>query len=255
MQGATLERIQSDRAGKIPVVRTLDLESGEENLLYPFDATSSGPLLEAAQNAALADKSQVVELDGKRIFLQVFNPPLRMIVVGAVHISQALVPMAQIAGYDVTVVDPRRAFGSDIRFPGVTLSNEWPDVAVSELKPDRRTAIVTLTHDPKIDDPALNAALNSTAFYIGSLGSRKTHAARLARLTKAGFDEAAQARIDGPIGLAIGAKSPAEIAISIMAKITETLRQARSADSSNAGPAKTAQETIAPPAPAMSPSG
>lgn len=225
MQSDTLGQIQSDRDGKTPVVRALDLESGDEQLIHPFEEDSGSLLVQAARNAALADKSQVFEDDGKRIFLQVFNPPLRMIVVGAVHISQALVPMAQIAGYDVTVIDPRRAFGSDLRFPGVTLSNDWPDVAIEALKPDRRTAIVTLTHDPKIDDPALNVALASTAFYIGSLGSRKTHAARLARLTAAGFDEAAQARIDGPIGLAIGAKSPAEIAISILAKITQALRQ------------------------------
>lgn len=231
MQSVTLEQIQSDREGKTPVVRALDLESGEEHLIHPFEDDSGSPLVQAARNAALADKSQVFEADGKRIFLQVFNPPLRMIVVGAVHISQALVPMAQIAGYDVTVVDPRRAFGSDLRFPGVQLSNDWPDVAIEALKPDRRTAIVTLTHDPKIDDPALNVALTSTAFYIGSLGSRKTHAARLARLTTVGFDDDAQARIDGPIGLAIGAKSPAEIAISIMAKITQTLRQTPSESS------------------------
>lgn len=230
MQSDTLGQIQSDRDGKTPVVRALDLESGEEWLIRPFDGTSGDPLRAEAQKAALADKSQVVETDGKRIFLQVFNPPLRMIVVGAVHISQALVPMAQIAGYDVTVVDPRRAFGSDLRFPGITLSNDWPDVAVEALKPDRRTAIVTLTHDPKIDDPALHAALASPAFYIGSLGSRKTHAARLDRLTNAGFDEAAQDRIDGPIGLTIGAKSPAEIAVSILAKVTQALRQGPSED-------------------------
>lgn len=226
MQGETLAQIQADRDGKKPVVRALDLANGEERILHPFEDDPKDPLIEAAQTAALADKSQVFEIDGKRIFLQVFNPPLRMIVVGAVHISQALVPMAQIAGYDVTVVDPRRAFGSDLRFPGVTLSNDWPDEALTALAPDRRTAVVTLTHDPKIDDPALNVALKSPAFYIGSLGSRKTHAARLARLSKAGFDETAQARIDGPIGLAIGAKSPAEIAVSILAKVTQALRQA-----------------------------
>ena len=225
MQGDTLAQIQADRDCKKPVVRALDLATGDEQIVHPFEGDAKDPLIEAAQTAALADKSQVFEIDGKRIFLQVFNPPLRMIVVGAVHISQALVPMAQIAGYDVTVVDPRRAFGSDLRFPGVTLSNDWPDVALEALTPDRRTAIVTLTHDPKIDDPALNVALKSPAFYIGSLGSRKTHAARLARLSAAGFDEAAQARIDGPIGLAIGAKSPAEIAVSILAKVTQTLRQ------------------------------
>jgi xanthine dehydrogenase accessory factor len=225
MQGDTLAQIQNDRDAKKPVVRALDLENGQEELIHPFEDNGDDPLLQAARAAALADKSQVFEADGKRVFLQVFNPPLRMIVIGAVHISQALVPMAQIAGYDVTVVDPRRAFGSNFRFPGVTLSNDWPDAALESLTPDRRTAIVTLTHDPKIDDPALNVALRSPAFYIGSLGSRKTHAARLVRLSAAGFDETAQARIDGPIGLSIGAKSPAEIAISILGKVTQALRQ------------------------------
>ncbi|MBV9521381.1 MAG: XdhC family protein, partial [Alphaproteobacteria bacterium] len=131
------------------------------------------------------------------------------------------------AGYAVTVIDPRSAFASDTRFPGVTLSTEWPDDAFEALKPDRRTAIVTLTHDPKIDDPALTAALRSAAFYIGALGSKKTHAARCGRLTEAGFGASDLARIHGPVGLAIGALSPAEIAVSILAQITATLRADR----------------------------
>lgn len=225
MQSTMLEQIQRDRAAKRPVARVVALSSGRERLVYPFESDAADALSEAVRNAAVADKSQVFEDSEDRHFIQVFNPPLRMIVVGAVHIAQALVPMATIAGYEVTVVDPRRAFGSEFRFPGVTLTNDWPDAALDALAPDRRTAVITLTHDPKLDDPALTVALKSPAFYVGSLGSKKTHAARLERLRRAGFDDTAQARIDGPIGLAIGAKSPAEIAVSILAKVTQALRQ------------------------------
>ena len=151
-------------------------------------------------------------------------PAPRLILVGAVHISQALAPIAALAGYGVTVVDPRRSFATDARFPAVALTTEWPDEALTRLAPDARTAVVTLTHDPKLDDPALTVALNSPAFYIGSLGSRKTHAARLKRLAAAGFDDAALARIHGPVGLPIGALSPAEIAISVLAQITAVRR-------------------------------
>jgi xanthine dehydrogenase accessory factor len=147
-----------------------------------------------------------------------------MIIVGAVHITQALAPLAGIAGYAVTIIDPRRSFATEERFPGVTLNHEWPDDAMAELKPDSRTAVITLTHDPKLDDPALQEALRSDAFYIGSLGSRKTHAARLKRLTDAGFTEGDLTRIHGPLGLAINAKSPSEIAVSALAQVIEVLR-------------------------------
>jgi xanthine dehydrogenase accessory factor len=156
-------------------------------------------------------------------FLQPFPPPKRMIIVGAVHIAQSLVPMAKLSGYDVTIIDPRQAFASESRFPGVTLNHDWPDEAMKAHKPDRRTAIVTLTHDPKLDDPALSIALRSDAFYIGSLGSNRTHARRLDRLREAGFSEAELSRIEAPIGLDIGAVSPAEIAISIMGEVTANL--------------------------------
>jgi xanthine dehydrogenase accessory factor len=172
-----------------------------------------------------ADRGETVETPSGRVFLNVFNPPLRLIIVGAVHIAQPLARMAAEAGYDVAVVDPRRAFGSAERFPGVTLSNDWPDEAIAAMKPDRRTAIVALTHDPKIDDPALSVVLRSDVFYIGALGSRKTHAGRLARLREHGFDDATLARIQGPIGLDIGARSPAEIAIAILAQMTAHLRK------------------------------
>ena len=144
--------------------------------------------------------------------------------VGAVHIAQTLVPMASLTGYDVTVVDPRRAFASDARFPGVDVRTDWPDEALEALKPDARTAVVTLTHDPKLDDPALDLALRSDAFYIASLGSKRTHAGRLERLGALGHDQATLARIHGPAGLTIGAVSPAEIALSVMAEMTGVLR-------------------------------
>jgi len=178
----------------------------------------------AIEIAVRDDRSTTVETPGGPVFIEVFNPPLRCFVVGAVHIAQPLAQMAALAGYAVTIIDPRSAFASELRFPGIALSTEWPDDAMAVLRPDHRTAIVTLTHDPKIDDPALTAALRSEAFYIGALGSRKTHASRCQRLTEAGFTPADLARIHGPVGLNIGALSPAEIAVSILAQITATLR-------------------------------
>ncbi len=186
------------------------------------------PATEAAIAVAIRDdRSTTVDTPDGPVFIEVFNPPLRCFVVGAVHIAQPLAQMAALAGYAVTIIDPRSAFASEARFPGVALSTEWPDDAMATLRPDRRTAIVTLTHDPKIDDPALTAALRSQAFYIGALGSRRTHASRCQRLSEAGFTAADLARIHGPIGLNIGALSPAEIAISILGQITAVLRADR----------------------------
>jgi xanthine dehydrogenase accessory factor len=165
-----------------------------------------------------------VEEDG-RTFVAVHNPPLRMIVVGAVHIAQALVRMAQLAGHDAVIVDPRPAFASVARFPGVRVVDAWPDDALIAEGLDARTAVVTLTHDPKLDDPAIRAALGSDCFYLGCLGSTRTHAKRVARLQEAGFSEAAIARIHAPVGLDIGGRSPAEIAVSIMAQVTQVLRK------------------------------
>jgi xanthine dehydrogenase accessory factor len=161
-----------------------------------------------------------------RVFLTVHVPSVRLVVTGAVHISQALAPVAQLLGYDVTIVDPRTAFASPERFPDVKVIAEWPDVALPPLGVDRYTAFVALTHDPKIDDPALAHALARDCFYIGALGSKKTHARRLERLKASGIPEAALARIHAPIGLAIGAVSPPEIAVAIMAEITASLRLA-----------------------------
>lgn len=165
--------------------------------------------------------------EGTRRFIAIHNPPLRMIVVGAVHIAQALMPMAQMAGYDPVLLDPRDSFASAARFPGQRILNDWPADAVGEIGLDTRTALVLLTHDPKLDDPVLEIALRSDAFYIGALGSKRTHAKRAARLEEGGFTPDDIARIHGPVGLDIGATSPSEIAVSIMAQITQVLRKGR----------------------------
>lgn len=167
-------------------------------------------------------------VEGSSLFVRVYGPALRMIVVGAVHIAQALVPMAQLAGYDVAVIDPRDSFVQAGRLEDVVAFTDWPDEAMDKLKPDARTAVVTLTHDPKLDDPALVAALRSEAFYIGSLGSKRTHAKRLQRLTDEGFAEGELQRIHGPVGLDIKAKTPSEIAVSIMAQVIAARRRAAS---------------------------
>jgi xanthine dehydrogenase accessory factor len=186
-------------------------------------AGSAGdPMAGAVEARMRADKSGMEDGDW---FVAIHNPPLRMIVVGAVHIAQALLPMARACGYDPTLIDPRAAFGAEARFPGEVISDDWPDEAMAALRPDARTAVVTLTHDPKLDDPALLAALGSPAFYIGCLGSTRTHAKRLDRLRAAGVTEAQIARLRAPVGLDIAAKSPAEIAVSILAQITQTLRK------------------------------
>jgi xanthine dehydrogenase accessory factor len=185
---------------------------------------------EDAQNDALLDKafrfdkSGVEQTADGEVFISIHNPRLRLVIIGAVLIAQSVIPMADMAGYDITVIDPRGAFATGARFPNVTLHADWPDDVLPTLALDARTAILALTHDPKIDDPALQIALNSEAFYIGALGSKKTQAARVERLTSNGITEAQIKRIHGPIGLAIGAVGGAEIAISIMAEMTKSLR-------------------------------
>jgi xanthine dehydrogenase accessory factor len=228
LKAALVERLLAAQRNGEPVAVATALATGAQALVTrdsaEGDLVLGTSLLDAVRQATERDASITIETAHGPVFVEVYNPPLRLIVVGAVHIAQPLAPMAALAGYRVTVVDPRSAFAADERFPGVTLSTEWPDEALERLRPDRRTAIVTLTHDPKLDDPALAAALKSEAFYVGALGSRKTHAARSERLTAAGFDAAAITRIHGPIGLAIGAVSPAEIALSILSQITAVLR-------------------------------
>jgi xanthine dehydrogenase accessory factor len=231
MKAALLKQVLADRAAKIPVALVTSLDDGRQAIVHDDGAPSGDLTLDAAQLAEVrkalrSDESGLLESAGGKLFAQVNNPPPRLLLVGAVHISQALAPMAAMAGYGVSVIDPRRAFATDERFPGIDMRSDWPDEAMEVLKPDRRTAVVTLTHDPKLDDPALQAALRSPAFYIGALGSRKTHAARLERLAAAGFTPEQTARIHGPVGLSIGALSPAEIAISALAQITEVRRRA-----------------------------
>jgi xanthine dehydrogenase accessory factor len=225
-----LEQVNAARAAKRRVCLVRLIQAGGTALVVDGKEVAGDPLptdlLGAVDTAQRRDQSMAVDSSIGRAFLQVFNPPLRLIIVGAVHIAQALVPMAALAGYAVIVVDPRRAFATDERFPDVAVSTEWPDDAMQELAPDRRTAVVTLTHDPKLDDPALVTALQSDAFYIGALGSKRTHAKRLDRLREQGLEEAALARIHGPAGLDIGAVSPAEIAVSVLAQVTQTLRRA-----------------------------
>jgi len=199
-----------------------DLGSGEERAIA---AGSTDALAQAAADAIRADQSVAVEVEGRRWFLSVFNPPLELVVVGAAHIAQPLTQIAAVMDYRVRVIDPRVSFATPARFPGIVLSHDWPDEALAKQPLGPRSALAALTHDPKVDDPALAAALRSDCFYVGALGSRKTHAARRERLKAHGFDDAALARIRGPIGLAIGAKSPAEIAVAILAEITAALRQ------------------------------
>ena len=223
-----LAALVKTREGHRPVVlatRIAPAEQAGAQCLLPDPAAP--PALNSAAGAALAaDKSETVRIAKAEWFLQVFNPPPRLIVVGAVHIAQALVPLAEALGFAVIVVDPRRSFASADRFPNVAVRTDWPDEALDALQPDTRSAVVTLTHDPKLDDPALDRALKSPAFYIGALGSRRTHAARLARLAALGHAEPVLARIHGPVGLAIEAVTAPEIALSILAEITAVRRGA-----------------------------
>jgi xanthine dehydrogenase accessory factor len=207
-----LETLVAARAARRPAAYVVDLQEWTRRL------DTSG------HAARFANDRSGVEDDG-RTFVAIHNPPLRLAVVGAVHIAQALVPMARIAGYDPVIIDPRGAFGSEARFPGEVLLDDWPDEALAQVGMDARTALVLLTHDPKLDDPALHIALKSDAFYIGALGSTRTHAKRVERLTEAGFMPEQIARIRGPVGLDIGAASPPEIAVSILAQMVQALRR------------------------------
>ena len=225
-----LERLLALGRTGAAIALVTHLPSGKQALVVKTgaegDLTLGVDVLAKVRQALDDDHSGIIETDAGALFVEVSNPSPRLLIIGAVHTAQALVPLARLAGYDVTVIDPRAAFGSPARFPDVTLRNDWPDEALAALAPDRRTAILTLTHDPKIDDPALEAALRSEAFYVGALGSRRTHAKRIDRLRAAGFDDHSTNRIRGPVGLAIGARTPAEIAISIMAEITAVLHRA-----------------------------
>ena len=226
MRVDTLRELNAERAARQPVIVVTDTESGEQRLVKAKDFVAD-PLRIELEKALRMGKSANVEVGGKTLFLNVYAPTAKLVIIGAVHISQALAPIAQSLGYDVTIVDPRTAFASAERFPDVPLIAEWPDVALPPLNIDHYTAFAALTHDPKIDDPALLHAFQRDCFYIGALGSRKTHGKRAERLRAQGAKESDIARIHAPIGMAIGAVSPSEIAVAIMAEITAQLRLPR----------------------------
>jgi len=225
MKSQTLAALQEARRQRRAVTLATRLSDAAETLVYSDKADGElardTALLAAARRAMTIGRSETVEVGGQKIFLNVYVPPARLIVVGAVHIAQTLAPMAAMLDFDVTVVDPRGAWATEQRFPGVKVVQEWADDAFESMGLDSSTAVVTLTHDPKLDDPALEAALKSDVFYIGALGSKRTHAKRKERLAEAGITDDQFARVHGPIGLNIGAKSPAEIAVSILGQIVE----------------------------------
>lgn len=242
MKRETLDALVQARSERRPIVRLVWLATGEERLVTRVEALAAAlapvghaaaassevvdPALRAAVEDAFADdEGALVETAEGAVFVQPFNPPPRLAIVGAVHIAQSLCAFARDLGHAVLVVDPRRGFLTEARFPGVEVSHAWPDEALAAFRLDARSAVVTLSHDAKLDDPALHAALRSDAYYVGALGSQRTQAKRRARLAEAGFDEAAIARIHGPVGLDIGAASPAEIALSIAAELTACLRR------------------------------
>ena len=249
MKADLLSQLVEDRRNERAVVLATNLDNGEQILLYPLETGSDvgavetehgGPEMEVsapgtshdlqqvARTALLNDRSQPADGPDGRFFLQVHNTPHRMVLVGAVHIAQPLAQMASQAGFSVSIVDPRQAFNTEARFPGLDRRLSWPDAALAGLKLNHRTAVVILTHDPKLDDPALVAALGSPAFYIGALGSRMNQGLRLERMREAGFDDAALARIHGPVGLKIGARTPGEIAAGILAEVIGELRRGAS---------------------------
>jgi xanthine dehydrogenase accessory factor len=220
---AILSALNAERAARRAAIVVTEVESGTQRLVKRGDVAGD-PLKDLLDKHLRMGKSGMAEAPRGRVFLTVYMPPPRLVVTGAVHISQALAPMAKLVGYDVTIVDPRTAFASIERFPDVALIADWPDAALPPLNIDHYTALVALTHDPKIDDPALTHALARDCFYIGALGSKKTHARRLERLKAQGITEQQLGRIHSPIGLAIGAVSPAEIAVAIIGEITARLR-------------------------------
>ena len=220
MKDETLSLILSKKNNRNTIIVATDINSGEQIIINEKNDTDiNNRILIAAKNNIIQGKSEILEIESNKWFINITLPPLRLITVGAVHIAQPLAEIATISGYEVIIIDPRAAFANTQRFPDIKIINEWPEVALNELAIDNRTAVVTLTHDPKLDDSALNAALKSKAFYIGSLGSKKTHKARVQRLKIANFSEDEINKIHGPIGLSIGAKSPQEIAISIISEI------------------------------------
>jgi xanthine dehydrogenase accessory factor len=220
-----LQALNAERAARRSAIVVTDLASGAQRLVRAADLAAD-PLKETLEARLRSGKSGMADAPTGRVFLTVHLPPPRLVIIGAVHISQALAPMARLLGYDVTIIDPRTAFATSDRFPEMRVVAEWPDIALPPLGVDRYTAVAALTHDPKIDDPALLHALARDCFYVGALGSKKTHARRLERLRAQGAGASELARIHAPIGLAIGAASPPEIAVAILAEITAALRLA-----------------------------
>jgi xanthine dehydrogenase accessory factor len=227
MRRDTLEKLAVARREGRPMVRAVDPENGEERLIDP--ATDASPLGRAGAEALARDASGRVSVEGRDWFLTLYNVPQELVIVGAVHIAQALAALALTAGYRVRVIDPRPAYAAEERFAGIRLIREWPEEALAAEPLSHRSALVALAHDPKVDDPGLTSALKSKAFYVGGLGSRRTHGKRLARLKTLGFSDAELARIRGPVGLAIGAKSPSEIAIAILAEMVQVRRAPKDA--------------------------
>lgn len=219
-----LQALNGERAARRACIVVTDTVTHAQRLVKASEIAAD-PLAVELEARLRSGKSGAVEQDGQKLFLTVHTPPVRLVLIGAVHISQALAPMARLADFDVTIIDPRTAFASPERFPQIKVLAQWPDEALAANGLDSYTAMALLTHDPKIDDPALIAALKAECFYIGALGSRKTHAARLSRMARAGFSEADAARIHAPIGLDIGAVSPAEIAAAILGEIILALRK------------------------------
>jgi xanthine dehydrogenase accessory factor len=218
-----LERLMAAGTARAALAVVTRLSDGRQALIdrevLCGDLALNAELLEAVAHCVRVERSGPLSQD-EDLFVRVYAGSPRLLLVGAVHVAMALAPMAALAGFEVTVIDPRRVFGNTERFPGVELSNEWPDEAMERLNPDARTAVVTLTHDPKLDDPALVAALKSPAFYIGALGSTRTHAKRVQRLTEQGVGSQT-GRIHAPVGLALGGRSPSEIAVAIVAQMVQ----------------------------------
>lgn len=235
---ALIAELAAARRRRASVAHVTDLARGTQEL-WGAGQTSSAfggdrALGQAIAQALHHDRSQLLELEGRRMFVQVSAAPPRLVVVGGVHLAQALAPLAGLTGFELIVIDPRTAFATPQRFPGATLLHHWPDVALRGLAPDRRTAVVVLSHDAKLDEPALTAALQSECFYIGALGSRRTQLARRARLAEAGFSDTELDRIHGPVGLDIGAVTTPEIAVAIMGQIIEKWRRRASSASTAA---------------------